>query len=52
VNCVNFPLLEALLAGLWERKERERWTLSIAIVSLVIAIGCPSSRSSADVEPG
>jgi hypothetical protein len=38
-NCINFPLLEAVLAGLWERRNRERWTLSIAIVSLVIAVG-------------
>ena len=27
-NCVNFPLLEAVLAGLWERWRRDLWTLA------------------------
>lgn len=38
-NCVNFPLLEAVLAGLWQRRRRELWTLWIAFGSLGIAIG-------------
>jgi hypothetical protein len=25
VNCVNFPLLEAVLAGLWEQRRRDLW---------------------------
>jgi hypothetical protein len=38
-NCVNFPLLEAVLAGLWQQRRRDLWTLWIAVVSLAIAIG-------------
>jgi hypothetical protein len=38
-NCVNFPLLEAVLAGLWQQHDRDRWTLWLALLSLVIAIG-------------
>jgi hypothetical protein len=36
-NCVNFPLLEAVLAGLWEQRRRDTWALTIAIISLGIA---------------
>jgi hypothetical protein len=35
---VNFPLLEAVLAGLWQQRQRDLWTLWIAIVSAAIAI--------------
>ncbi len=38
-NCVNFPLLEAVLAGLWEQRRRDLWTLWLAVVSLGIAGG-------------
>jgi hypothetical protein len=37
-NCVNFPLLEAVLAGLWQERRRDLWTLGTALFSLVIAI--------------
>lgn len=36
---INFPLLEAALAGLWQQRRRDLWTLWIAIVSAGIAIG-------------
>jgi hypothetical protein len=38
-NCVNFPLLEAVLAGLWQQRRRDLWTVWIAVVSIGIAIG-------------
>jgi hypothetical protein len=34
---VNFPLLEAVLAALWTERNRNLWTLSIALISLAIA---------------
>lgn len=37
-NCVNFPLLEAVLAGLWQERNRDLWTFWTAAVSLAIAI--------------
>jgi hypothetical protein len=37
-NCVNFPLLEAVLAGLWQERNRDLWTFWTAGVSLAIAI--------------
>jgi hypothetical protein len=37
-NCVNFPLLEAVLAGLWQERRRDLWALGTALFSLVIAI--------------
>jgi hypothetical protein len=37
-NCVNFPLLEAVLAGLWQQRNRDLWALWLALLSLVIAI--------------
>ena len=36
---MNFPLLEAVLAGLWQQRNRDLWTHWIAIVSLGIALG-------------
>lgn len=38
-NCVNFPLLEAVLAGLWQQRRRDLWTLWIAVGWLGTAIG-------------
>ncbi len=37
-NCVNFPLLEAVLAGLWQQQRRDLWAIRTALVSLVIAL--------------
>ena len=36
-NCVNFPLLEAVLAGLWQQRDRDLFAVVTAIVSLVVA---------------
>jgi hypothetical protein len=38
-NAVNFPLLEAVLAGLWQQRDRDLWTFWLAVVSIVIAVG-------------
>jgi hypothetical protein len=38
VNVVNWPVLQAVLAGLWEQRGRDRLALNTAIVSLTIAI--------------
>jgi hypothetical protein len=38
-DCVNFPLLEAVYAGLWQQRRRDLWTFWIAVVSAGIAIG-------------
>jgi hypothetical protein len=35
---INFPILEAALAGLWQQRRRDLWTIWIAIVSAGIAI--------------
>jgi hypothetical protein len=35
---VNFPLLEAVLAGLWEERNRNLWALWISILSICIAL--------------
>jgi hypothetical protein len=37
-NCVNFPMLEAVLAGLWQERDRNLWVIATAVVSLVVAI--------------
>jgi hypothetical protein len=37
-NCVNFPLLEAVLAGLWQERRRDLLALSTAVLSLGIAL--------------
>jgi hypothetical protein len=37
-NCVNFPLLEAVLAGLWQERRRDLWALGTAALSLGIAL--------------
>lgn len=36
-HCVNFPLLGAVLAGLREERWKTRWTLGIAILSLIVS---------------
>ena len=35
---MNFPLLEAVLAGLWQEHRRDWWTQRIAVVSLSISV--------------
>ncbi|HWB21502.1 MAG TPA: hypothetical protein VG652_01290 [Gaiellaceae bacterium] len=37
-DCVNFPLLEAVLAGLWQERRRDLWAITTALVSLGIAL--------------
>jgi hypothetical protein len=37
-NAVNFPFLEAVLAGLWEQRRRDTLALWTAILSLGIAL--------------
>lgn len=36
---VNFPLLEAVYAGLWQQRRRDLWTFWVAVISAGIAIG-------------
>jgi hypothetical protein len=36
---INFPMLEAVLAGLWEERRRDRRTFWIAVVSVGLALG-------------
>ena len=38
-NCINFPLLEAVLAGLWQQRRRDLWTFWVAAISVGIAVG-------------
>ena len=37
-NCVNLPLLEAVLAGLWQERRRDLLALATAVLSLGIAL--------------
>jgi hypothetical protein len=37
-NSVNFPLLEAVLAGLSQERRRDRQAFVIAVISLTIAV--------------
>jgi hypothetical protein len=37
-NRVNFPLLEAVLAGLWQQQRRDLWAIRAALISLGIAL--------------
>ena len=37
-NCVNFPMLEAVLAGLWQDRRRELWVTYTALLSIAIAL--------------
>ena len=39
VNCINFPLMEAVLANLAQERRRDRWTIGLAVVSLGVAGG-------------
>ena len=37
-NCVNFPLLEAVLASLWQERRRDLLAIATAVFSLAIAL--------------
>lgn len=37
-NCVNFPLLEAVLAGLWQERNRQLWAVWASAISIAIAV--------------
>jgi hypothetical protein len=37
-NCVNFPHLEAVLAGLWLERRRNGWTVGTALLSFALAL--------------
>lgn len=37
-NCVNMPLLSAVLAGMQEEHGRHVWALGISIISLIVSI--------------
>ncbi|MBN1461921.1 MAG: hypothetical protein JXA57_20515 [Armatimonadetes bacterium] len=37
-NCVNFPLLGAVLAGLREERRKDIWAIGVAVTSLLISI--------------
>jgi len=36
-NCINLPLLEAVLAGLWQQRRRDLFAVVASVVSLAIA---------------
>jgi len=36
-NCVNFPLLEAVLASLWQQRRQDFVAMATAVLSLAIA---------------
>lgn len=38
INCVNFPLLEAALAGLWQQRRRDFLAVVTAVFSLGVAV--------------
>jgi hypothetical protein len=37
-NCVNFPLLEAVLAGLWQERDRQLWAVWASAISIAVAV--------------
>jgi hypothetical protein len=37
-NMVNMPLLEAVLAGLWQERNRQLWAVWASSVSVAIAL--------------
>jgi hypothetical protein len=37
-NCVNFPLLEAVLASLWQQRRRDLLAIATAVVSFAISV--------------
>lgn len=38
VNCVNVPLLEAVLAGLWQERNRQLWAVWASAISVAVAL--------------
>ncbi|BCA55285.1 hypothetical protein W02_24250 [Nitrospira sp. KM1] len=38
IECVNFPLMASVLAGLHEERKKHLWAILIAVGSLIIAI--------------
>jgi hypothetical protein len=37
-NCINFPLLEAVLAGLWQENNRQLLAVGVSVLSIAIAL--------------
>jgi len=37
-NCINFPLLEAVLAGLWQERRRDLLAIATAVVSFAFSV--------------
>jgi hypothetical protein len=37
-DCINFPLLEAVLAGLWQERNRQLWAVWASAISIAIAL--------------
>ena len=37
-NLINFPLLEAALAGLWQERNRQLWTVGLSLLSIGVAV--------------
>jgi hypothetical protein len=37
-NRINFPLLEAALAGLWQERNRQLWALWVSVTSIALAL--------------
>jgi hypothetical protein len=37
-NLVNMPMLEAVLAGLWQERNRQLWTVWLAAISAAVAV--------------
>jgi hypothetical protein len=37
-NCINFPLLEAVLAALWQERDRQLWAVRTSLISIAIAL--------------
>ena len=55
-NCINLPLLEAVLAGLWQERNRQLWAvwasaisvavaLAALIVSIIVAVSLSAARA-------
>jgi hypothetical protein len=37
-NAINFPMLEAVVGGLWQERRRDLWVSATAIVSIAISL--------------
>jgi hypothetical protein len=38
VNAINFPVLEAVLAGLWQERRRNLWAIGLSVASIAISV--------------